>query len=197
MEDATHKSTKVCYRKDCIVHSTNRVHQEKKRRKLSSSQHTFEKMMSSTSSVDQEDRGISEIHFADTAELPLFSRFYQSLKANPKTAWIAFLLKSPYFWTFLQIAGLILYFAVGIVFYGKNQGWGVGTTMFYTVVTMSTVGMWFLSLIYSSFVNLIMVLKATVIITLQMINPVYLRSFIFSLGFISSLSWLQKIWFKF
>lgn len=97
-------------------------------------------MMSSTSSVDREDRGISEIYFTDTSDLPLFSRIYQSLKMNPKTAWIAVLFKSPYFWIFLEIVGLILYFCVGIMFYGENQGWGVGTTMFYTVVTMSTVG---------------------------------------------------------
>ena len=105
-------------------------------------------MMSSTSSVDREDRGISEIHFTDTSELPLFSRIYQTLKANPKTAWIAVLLKSSHFWTFLQIAGLILYFVVGVIFYGNHQGWGVGTTMFYTVVTMNTVGMIFIFKFY-------------------------------------------------
>lgn len=91
-------------------------------------------------SHDIEERSVSEVRFTEVENLPLFSRIYQSLKANPKTAWIASLIRNPIFWTILKVAALILYFGVGIAYYCRHQGWGVGSTIFYTIATVTTVG---------------------------------------------------------
>lgn len=90
--------------------------------------------------ISDEDRSVSEIKFTDVQDLPLFSRIYQNLKSNQNTSWIASLLRSDLFWGLLKVAAIILYFGVGIAFYTRKQGWGVGSTMFFTIATVTTVG---------------------------------------------------------
>jgi hypothetical protein len=72
--------------------------------------------------------------------LPVLYSLYRILKSNPKTAWLADYLKNEWFQFFFKMIALILYFLIGIAFYQSYEGWKPGISIFFTIVTMTTVG---------------------------------------------------------
>jgi hypothetical protein len=83
---------------------------------------------------------VYDIKFKNIERLPLKSRIYQSLKNNPNTAWIARVVKTQYFQYFMKFLMLFLYFLVGSLYYCEKMSWTPGTSVFFTIVTMTTVG---------------------------------------------------------
>lgn len=80
------------------------------------------------------------VHFRDIHDLPVLSRLYRALKANPKTDWLASALASRIFLNLLKVLVLIAYFVVGVCYYCPKEGWGVGSAIFFTISTLTTIG---------------------------------------------------------
>jgi hypothetical protein len=83
---------------------------------------------------------IPEIEIENTKDLPWTSRIYQSLRKNRNTVWIAKLIKNPSFRNFMKFFLLLLYLTVGCLYYTHKEGWTPGTTIFFSLVTITTVG---------------------------------------------------------
>jgi hypothetical protein len=83
---------------------------------------------------------VAEIEIQNTEQLPWSSRIYQNLKKDKNTIWLAKLIKNPTFRNLLKIGILIFYFLIGCVYYDQKEGWTIGTTVFFSIVTMTTVG---------------------------------------------------------
>lgn len=64
-------------------------------------------------------------------------------KAPQNSSWkddLINLLKHPYFAPSLQVFFLFLYLVIGCSYYYSVESWSVGTTLWFTVVTITTVG---------------------------------------------------------